>query len=155
MSNEKKCIKGTWTDTPPSSLLDPKKVQLCQIAEVDGTWRRSQLPALKGVRGACWKLRDYTRKKDNLISYSVLNQKPTISWLGFILDHFWCWDKPRATRTHLTHHSPDSGEATTFPHVLFSAFAHGTYIRMAFCPGTPKEESRNYPGLDSRDFRSS
>jgi hypothetical protein len=28
-------------DAPPSSLLDPKRVQLCQIAEVDGTWCHS------------------------------------------------------------------------------------------------------------------
>jgi len=40
-------------DAPPSSLLDPKKIQLCQRAEVIGTWCRSQLPALKRVRGAC------------------------------------------------------------------------------------------------------
>ncbi len=44
---------GCVRDTPPSSLLDPKRVQLCQIAEEEGTWCRSQLPALKGVRGAC------------------------------------------------------------------------------------------------------
>ncbi len=35
-------------DAPPSSLLDPKRVQLCQRGEVVGTWCRSQLPALKG-----------------------------------------------------------------------------------------------------------
>jgi hypothetical protein len=57
--------------------------------------------------------------------------------------------------THLTHHSPDSGEATTFPHIVYSAPLHGGYIQMALFPGTLKEESRNYPGLDSRDFGSS
>jgi hypothetical protein len=55
----------------------------------------------------------------------------------------------------MTHHDPDSREATTFPHVVFSRFAHGTYIQMALFPGTPKEESRNCPGLDSWDFESS
>jgi hypothetical protein len=45
------------------------------------------------------------------------------------------------------------GEATTFPHIVFSALLRHTYLRMALFPGTPKEESRNYPGLDSRDFR--
>jgi hypothetical protein len=40
-------------DAPPNSLLDPKRVQLCQKAEVIGTWCHSQLLALKGVRGAC------------------------------------------------------------------------------------------------------
>jgi len=38
---------------PPSSLLNPKRVQLCSRAEVVGTWCRSQLPTLKEVRGAC------------------------------------------------------------------------------------------------------
>jgi hypothetical protein len=28
-------------DTPPSSLLDPRRVQMCQKAEVVGTWCRS------------------------------------------------------------------------------------------------------------------
>jgi hypothetical protein len=60
-----------FCDAPPSSLLDPKRVQLCQRMEIVGTWCRSQLLTLKGgggVRGVCWKLWDYTRKRDN---YSV------------------------------------------------------------------------------------
>jgi hypothetical protein len=56
------------------------------------------------------------------------------------------------TRIHLTHHGPDSGEATTFPLIVFSAAPHEGYIQMALFPGTPKEESRNGPGLDSWDF---
>jgi hypothetical protein len=47
-----------FDDAPPSSLLDPKRVQLCQIVKVDGIWCCSQVPALKGVRGVCWKLWD-------------------------------------------------------------------------------------------------
>jgi hypothetical protein len=35
-------------DTPPSSLLDPKRVQLCQRAKVVETWCRSHLSTLKG-----------------------------------------------------------------------------------------------------------
>ncbi len=53
---------------------------------------------------------------------------------------------------HMTHHSPNSGEAITFLHIVFFAFAHDTYIRMVFFPETPKEESLNYPDLDSWDF---
>jgi len=59
------------------------------------------------------------------------------------------------TWIHLTHHGPDSGEATTFPHIIFSATLGGGYIQMALFPGTPKEESRNCPGLESRGFESS
>jgi len=49
------------------------------------------------------------------------------------------------TLTHKTHHGPDSGEATTFPHIVFSTTLHGGYIQMAIFPGTPKLESRNCP----------
>jgi len=48
------------------------------------------------------------------------------------LDHFWCWDKPRATLTHWTHHGPDSGQATTFPHIVFFALLRDTRIQMSW-----------------------
>ncbi len=49
--------------------------------------------------------------------------------------------------THLTHHGPDSGEATTFPVIVFSAPLHRGYIEVALFPGTPKLESRNCPEI--------
>jgi len=64
---------------------------------------------------------------DNLLSYSVLHLKPTTSWLDHLRKHSWCWDKPRATLTHWTHHGPDSEEATTFLHIVFSALLHRTH----------------------------
>jgi hypothetical protein len=45
--------------------------------------------------------------------------------------------------THLTHHSPDSREATTFPLIVFSAALRRDYIQMALFLGTLKLESRN------------
>jgi hypothetical protein len=51
------------------------------------------------------------------------------------------------TLDHQTHHGPDSGEATTFPHIVFSAPLRQTYIQMALFPGTPKLESRNCPKI--------
>jgi len=51
------------------------------------------------------------------------------------------------TLDHKTHHGPDSGEATTFPHIVFSAPPHRGYIQMALFPGTPKLESRNCPEI--------
>jgi len=42
-----------------------------------------------------------------------------------------------------THHGPDSREATTFPHIVFSATLRRGYIQMALFPRTPKLESRN------------
>jgi len=51
------------------------------------------------------------------------------------------------TLDHKTHHGPDSGEATTFPHIVFSAPRFGDYIQMSLFPGTPKLESRNCPEI--------
>jgi hypothetical protein len=45
--------------------------------------------------------------------------------------------------THKTHHNPDLGEATTFPHIVFSVLLRRTYIPMTLFSRTPKEESRN------------
>jgi hypothetical protein len=66
-------------------------------------------------------------------------------WLVHILGHPWVLGQATGTSDHKTHHSPDSGEATTFPHIVFSASLHWGYIQMALFPGTPKLESRNYP----------
>jgi len=46
--------------------------------------------------------------------------------------------------THKTHHGPDSGEGTTFPHIVYFAPLYEAHIQMAFCLGTPKWESQNY-----------
>jgi hypothetical protein len=73
----------------------------------------------------CWKALDESYKF-------------AIKRLVHILDHFYCWDKPRATQTHLTYHGPDSGEATTSPHIVFCALLHRTYIRMSLFPRLPK-----------------
>jgi hypothetical protein len=51
------------------------------------------------------------------------------------------------TLDHKTHHGPDSGEATTFPHIVFSAPHFRDYTQMALFPGTPKLESRNCPEI--------
>jgi hypothetical protein len=68
-----------------------------------------------------------------------------MSWLEVILLAFGVGTSHRLTWTHMTHHGPDSGEATTFPLIVFSVALHGGYIQMALFPGTPKVESRNCP----------
>jgi hypothetical protein len=55
-------------------------------------------------------------------------------------------------QTHKTHHDPDLGEATTFPHIVYSTPLHEAHIQMVFCPGTPKWESQNCQSWNSRDF---
>jgi len=59
--------------------------------------------------------------------------------------HGWPW-------THLTHHGPDSREATTFPHIVFSTTLRRTCIQMAFFSwdsqsGVPKLSRFGLPGL--------
>ncbi len=50
------------------------------------------------------------------------------------------------TSDHKTHHGPDSRDATTIPHIVYSATLRRTYIQVAQIPGTPEMESRNCPG---------
>jgi hypothetical protein len=98
-------------------------------------------------------LRDGTRKSDKLlINLSQICIQPTPSWLVHILEHLGVKINHGRLWTHKTHHGSDLGEATTFPYIVFSAPLHGTYIRIALYPGTPKEEIRNCPGLDSHNF---
>jgi len=47
--------------------------------------------------------------------------KPTPSWLELILHPFGVGTSHGRPWTHLTHHGLDSGEATTFPHIVFFA----------------------------------
>ncbi len=71
------------------------------------------------------------------------------------LEHLWCQDEPRATRTHKTHHSPDLGEATTFPLIVYSRPLHGAHIQMTFLSrdfrvGVPKSRQWGLSQLWSR-----
>jgi len=74
-----------------------------------------------------------------------LHQNRPPAWLVHILGHPWVLGQATGILDHETHHGPDSGEATTFPHIVFSAPHFGDYIQMALFPGTPKLESRNCP----------
>jgi len=56
------------------------------------------------------------------------------------------------TRIHKTHHNSNLGEAPTFPFILYYVPFHKAHIQMAFCPKTPKWESRNSHSYDSRNF---
>jgi len=49
------------------------------------------------------------------------------------------------TSDHKTHHGLDSGDATTIPHIVYSATPRGGYTQMAQIPRTPEMESRNPP----------
>jgi hypothetical protein len=49
-------------------------------------------------------------------------------WLVHILEHLWVLGQATSTLDHKTHHGPDSREATTFPHIVFFATLHRSYI---------------------------
>jgi hypothetical protein len=56
------------------------------------------------------------------------------------------------TWTHLTHHGPNSGEAITFPHIVYSAALRRGYIQMVFFSrdfqgGVPKLSRVRVSGL--------
>jgi hypothetical protein len=55
-------------------------------------------------------------------------------------------------QTHKTHHSPDSGEASTFPLIVYFVPLHEAQIQMAFCPGTPKMGVLKLPKLGLLQF---
>jgi hypothetical protein len=74
-----------------------------------------------------------------------LHPKTNQKKLVCIREHPWVLGQATGTLTHKIHHGPDSGEAITFPHIVFSAARSGGYIQMAQILETPEMESRNYP----------
>jgi hypothetical protein len=79
--------------------------------------------------------------KHQLLTQTCTNQ--TTKWLMHSLSIFGVRKSHGQTQTHEIHHSPDLGEATTFPLILYSMPLHEAHIQMAFCLGIPKWESQN------------
>jgi hypothetical protein len=69
------------------------------------------------------------------------------SWLVHSWSTFGAQMNHKQTRTHKTHHSPDLGEATTFPLIVFSMPNHEANNQMSFCPWTPKFLELGLPWL--------
>jgi hypothetical protein len=90
----------------------------------------------------------YVRDKHFSYSLKFASNQPT-SWLNTIWSTFCARTSHVQPWTHKIHHSLNSGEATTFPHIVFSAPLREAYIQMTFCHETPKGESRNCQSLDS------
>jgi hypothetical protein len=57
------------------------------------------------------------------------------------------------TQIHKIHHSPNLGEATTFPLILLSMIGHGACTQMSFFLGLPSWEFWNSRNYDSCHFR--
>ncbi len=51
------------------------------------------------------------------------------------------------TQTHKIHHSPDLGEANTFPLMVFSVPGHKAYTQMSFCTEAPNLGVLKFPKL--------
>jgi hypothetical protein len=68
-------------------------------------------------------------------------------WLVRNPGHPWVLEQATGNWTHLTHHDPNSREATTFPLIVLFAPLHRGYIEVALFPGTPGLESRNCPEI--------
>ncbi len=134
-----------------SPKLNPLEGPTMQGCEKLGLGARSRLPTLERGRGLCQKSRELDQEEIKLFGHEPASKTNT-SWLEVILHALGVGTSHGLTWIHLTHHGPDSREATTFPLIVFSATPRGGYIQMALFPGTPKLESRNYPGLDSQDF---
>jgi hypothetical protein len=60
-------------------------------------------------------LRDRTRKRANLFSYSVIHPKSTNKLVRIHSAPFWCWDKPRATLDSLDSPRPGLGGSHHLP----------------------------------------
>jgi hypothetical protein len=120
------------------------RVQLCVVAE---SWDLESAPDFQHYRGVEGHARSPGIRLGRGTRRSSLNLHPkqTTKLLVHIREHPWVLGQATGTLTHKTHHGPDSGEATTFPHIVFSATLHGGYIQMVLSPRTPKLESRNCP----------
>jgi hypothetical protein len=139
----------------PKSLVEPTwESNYVELRKV-GTW--GPLPTSSTKRGVEGHARSLGIRlgRGTRLSRLNLHLKPTTRGLVNIREHLWVLRQATGTLTHLTHHGPDSREATTFPHLIFSVAPRRSYIRMAHFPRTSKEESRNCPGLESQNFGSS
>jgi len=99
----------------------------------------------KGVEGRVGSLGIRLGRRFSRSSMNLYQNKPP-TWLVHIPGHPWVLGQTTGTLDHETYHGPDSGEATTFPFIVFSASHRGGYIRMAHFVGTPEMESRKCPG---------
>jgi hypothetical protein len=120
------------------------RVQLCRVVE---SWDLEGAPDFQHYKGVEGRARSPGIKLGRGTRGSSLNLHPKTNHkkVSSHSGHLWVFGQATGTLTHKTHHSPDSGEATTFPHIVFSTLLRGDYIQTALFPRTPKLESRNCP----------
>ncbi len=101
-------------DVPPSSLCDPKRVQRVGFAELVRNLVPFPSSNTKRGRGVVLEAPGLDWEEIKLFGHEPASKTNT-SWLEVILHAFGVGTSHGLTRTHMTHHSPDSREATTFP----------------------------------------
>jgi hypothetical protein len=113
------------------------------------SWDSKGAPDFQHYKGVEGRARSSGIRLGRGTSRSSLNLHPkqTTKWLVHIPRHPWVLGQATGTLDHKIHHGPDSGEATTFPHIVFFAAFRWGYIQMALFPGTPKLKSRNCPEI--------
>jgi hypothetical protein len=129
-------------DAPLSSLMDLTSSLKNKTLKGKGVGAHSLAPNTSGVEGRAialgWDYEDW--QESQLLTRTCINQ--TTSW------SMRSWNTFGAR----THHSPNLGEATTFPLIILFVLGHGANTQMSFCPRTPKWESQNSQNWDSRNF---
>jgi hypothetical protein len=122
------------------------------MSKSENNWNLVPFLALKGVKRACWKLRDQTRKRDKLLSYLVLHPNPTNKLVKIHSAHFWCWGKPRATLDSLDSPQPGlSGSHHIPPYSILCVFLPHLHPNDTFSrdsqSGVPKLSLFGLPGF--------
>jgi hypothetical protein len=121
------------------------RVPLCRVAE---SWDLEGAPDFQHYRGVegCARSPGIRLGRGTRLSSLNLHPRTNHKRVSSHSGHLLVLGQATGTLTHKTHHGLDSREATTFPHIVFSATLCGGYIQMALFPRTPKLESRNCPG---------
>jgi hypothetical protein len=121
------------------------------------SWDSEGIPNFQHYKGVEGRARSPGIKQGRGTSRSSLNLHPkqTTKWLVRIREHPWVLGQATGSLDYKTHHGPDSGGVTTILPIVYFVPLCRTCTWMALFPGTPKVESRNCPGLDSRDFGTS
>jgi hypothetical protein len=119
---------------------------------------RSRLPTLEGGERGVLEVPGKTRKNWQAYSLTWVCMKPH----KVVRTHsksLWCWDKPRATRTHKTHHGPGlEGSHHLPPYSILCDSPRGWHPNGHFVsglPGLPRGSPEIAHFRDSRDFEAS
>ncbi len=118
---------------PVAHLHTPKLLGRFKMSLNRGKVRSSGhtpwLSALFRGRGACWSSEMGLGKLTINFTHSCKpTQNQQTSWLAQGRSTFGARMSYGQPQTHKTHHDPDSGEATTFPHIVYSITPHGSCI---------------------------